>query len=554
MSAHRADTISVLGWALLAVIAFTSLTLNDGLVLGAILALLLPTECVARAVSTAIAADYGRHIERARGSRIAGALLKTLSAASAVSALAMLGSSRMAEVLFLEDGLPLVVASFIAGLRLLSLTIVALLRVAERHEASMTIASARALAALALALFLVQDGATVLDLVVAAAMAETLALVLGTWAVWQQHDPRGWDVAPSTTNVVNDLVRSTATWLPVAFVAAIVERDVAIDLVALTSTDIAAAAASIAVFVSLVAASLLVYRLAPPTGLMVASAVSFLAMVVLLRPTTPRLLWVSIGIVLVPAALSVRFRRYPEASPVDEVNGEMTIIATYSDPDLSMMTELSSLVTMASRNWERYEIIAVALQPDDDITVRVQGLRWDGLRHVSAVNGMRGDAVRRSISLATSNRIALIDLDLRVDHRAIPRYAALLDQFDLDAVVGSRRHRQSVVTQLRLRALVSLLFQWWCNATVDRRLSDSRSGLKLFRRSALLNVLPFSNAHGSGIDLELLGLIHRRRGVLADAPVNRPVHRPLPSAGESIAYLATAFWIGTRLRLQSGVS
>ncbi len=544
----------VLGWLALAASSAVSLSVDDLVILAVGFAVLLPAEGFARSMSGLVAREFRSHADQEQPVRLAGALFRLASIGAALSALAVVGTPTIGTLLFLEDPTPVLWFAIVAGLRIVSSATTGLLVAANRTQAEFLVVGVRCLVTPVVAVALLRVDPTVGDVAVSAVIGEALALFVSVVALPSINDSRGWDLRLTPTMVFNQMVRAVAMWLPIGFIVAAAQRTVAIDLLALTWGDVITNWSSPVLFLSLGAASLLTERLAPPTGVVVASATLFSFAALLVHPGIGGLLWLGIVCILGPLGLSIRFGRQIVRQSVDPVNGEMSIIVTYSDPDLPMVTLLSSLTTMASRHWERFEIIAVSLDSAGGLTDRVQALDWDDLRHVSAETGLRGDAIRRAIRLSRSDRIALVDLDLRVDHSVLPHYADLLDQFSLDAVVGSRRHHRSVTAQLPSRALVSWLYQLWCKFAVDFRLLDARSGVKLFRRAALLDSVPFSTTAGASIDLELLGLVHRRGWSLADAPVIRSTHHPLPSAGESVAHLANALWIGTRLRLQTGVS
>jgi hypothetical protein len=92
-------------------------------------------------------------------------------------------------------------------------------------------------------------------------------------------------------------------------------------------------------------------------------------------------------------------------------------------------------------------------------------------------------------------------------------------------VVGSKRHPLSEVHYPALRRVYSRIFQFLVRTLFRVDVTDTQTGIKVFRREMLADVLPLLVETGFVFDLELLAVARRRgwRRVI-EAPV-RVEHR-----------------------------
>src|SRR6202022_4229891 len=107
--------------------------------------------------------------------------------------------------------------------------------------------------------------------------------------------------------------------------------------------------------------------------------------------------------------------------------------------------------------------------------------------------------------------VTFIDADMELDPRYIKGFIAVMETFDCDAVVGSKRHPMSNVQYPLARRFQSLLYQLLIGVLFNLRVRDTQTGLKLFRRQVLQDVVPLLAIKRFAFDLELL-VIARQLG------------------------------------------
>lgn len=124
----------------------------------------------------------------------------------------------------------------------------------------------------------------------------------------------------------------------------------------------------------------------------------------------------------------------------------------------------------------------------------------------------KGWAIRQAIAFAKGDQIAFLDGDGDIHPRMLLRLLPFLDDFDV--VVGTKRikHRhfsRRIVTVLS-RIYIRTIFGLTC---------DTQTGIKLFRRSALVNW----KTDGFLFDVEILAGIHKNGGRIVEVPIEAEI-------------------------------
>lgn len=105
---------------------------------------------------------------------------------------------------------------------------------------------------------------------------------------------------------------------------------------------------------------------------------------------------------------------------------------------------------------------------------------------------------------ATGDLVTFMDAELSIDPKEIDRFVKLLDAYDADIVIGSKRHPQSKVSYPLFRRLQSFLYELLVTALFRINVKDTQTGLKLFKRDVLQKIMPRVLVKAYAFDLELL--------------------------------------------------
>lgn len=118
----------------------------------------------------------------------------------------------------------------------------------------------------------------------------------------------------------------------------------------------------------------------------------------------------------------------------------------------------------------------------------------------------KGYAVKTGALAARGRFIAYVDADLDLDPGSIPRFLELAQREELDFVIGSKRHPDSLVHYPRSRRAGSWLYQQLVRVLFRLNVRDTQVGMKVFRREVAEEVLPLLVVKQFAFDLEFLAV------------------------------------------------
>ena len=164
----------------------------------------------------------------------------------------------------------------------------------------------------------------------------------------------------------------------------------------------------------------------------------------------------------------------------------------------------------------------------------------------------KGYALRTGSAVARGKYVAWVDSDMDLDPAGLWDFLELARKRDLDAVVGSKRHPDSVVSYPTRRRLYSWLYQQLVRALFRLDVRDTQVGMKLFRREVLEEVMPVVLVKRYAFDLEILAVARSFGFVrIAEAPIR--LDYKFGASGVNWRAIAQALWdtaaIFYRLRL-----
>ena len=168
-----------------------------------------------------------------------------------------------------------------------------------------------------------------------------------------------------------------------------------------------------------------------------------------------------------------------------------------------------------------YEVLVVSDGNADATAAEAERV---GSPHVTVlhyeVNMGKGYALAYGVRHSRGELVTFIDADMELHPREIKRFIAMMDERNLDIVIGSKRHPESVVAYPLFRRLQSATYQLLIRLLFNLRVRDTQTGLKLFRRKVLLDTVPLLAVKQFAFDLELLVVAHHlgyQR--IAEAPI-----------------------------------
>lgn len=135
-------------------------------------------------------------------------------------------------------------------------------------------------------------------------------------------------------------------------------------------------------------------------------------------------------------------------------------------------------------------------------------------------NQGKGYALAVGANSAVGQYVAFLDADMDLHPEQLPLLIEELTLKNVDAVIGSKHHPLSnVYNYPMIRRLYSVCYYMLVRMLFGLPLRDTQTGLKLFRRLALLDALTSVREKRFAFDLELLVRLHKRGYKMTDVPV-----------------------------------
>ena len=121
-------------------------------------------------------------------------------------------------------------------------------------------------------------------------------------------------------------------------------------------------------------------------------------------------------------------------------------------------------------------------------------------------NKGKGYAVRYGMARSSGDYIAFIDSGMDIDPNGISMLLEHAEWYDADIIVGSKRHPASKLNYPLIRRIYSWGYSKFVKILFGLKLTDTQSGLKVFKREVLDVVLPRLVVKEFAFDIEILAV------------------------------------------------
>lgn len=137
------------------------------------------------------------------------------------------------------------------------------------------------------------------------------------------------------------------------------------------------------------------------------------------------------------------------------------------------------------------------------------------------INRGKGYALTYGVKKAKGNIVSFFDAGGDFDVMHVDRFVKLMEVFDADIVIGSKRHPASKVNYPAARRFYSKIYQLMIRVLFNLNIKDTQTGIKVFKKEVLEKILPRAVVKKYAFDLELL-VIAKKLGYnkVFEAPVN----------------------------------
>jgi glycosyltransferase involved in cell wall biosynthesis len=156
---------------------------------------------------------------------------------------------------------------------------------------------------------------------------------------------------------------------------------------------------------------------------------------------------------------------------------------------------------------------AVKLLDDGEVGKRVRIIRYD-------VNRGKGHALVCGAQAATGEMIVFLDSDMDLHPRQLSHFFRTMEETGAAAVIGCKLHPQSKVNYPASRRIVSYGYYLLTKLLFGLPVRDTQTGIKVFKRQVLADVIPRILVKRFAFDIELLVNAHHLGYKIVEAPVH----------------------------------
>ena len=201
---------------------------------------------------------------------------------------------------------------------------------------------------------------------------------------------------------------------------------------------------------------------------------------------------------------------------------ELSVVVPAFREAKTIQESILRLNEILEKSKKTFEIIVVIDGIVDNTREILDGLNISNLRILSySRNVGKGFATRMGLEHSVGTEyLAYIDADLDLHPDSILIGLDILDSGrHITGAVGSKLHVNSSVTYPRSRRVQSKLFKAFVQALFQLGLSDTQTGLKIFRTQPLRAAMGNLKSDGFAFDLEILVALKKQRAVFVEIPV-----------------------------------
>lgn len=194
--------------------------------------------------------------------------------------------------------------------------------------------------------------------------------------------------------------------------------------------------------------------------------------------------------------------------PVKSKKGKIVsvIIPAYKQEKTIVEDVTQIFKTMSQTRWP-FEIIVVVDGFVDKTFEKIKKLESPEIKVCGYENNKgKGYAIRYGMARALGDYIAFIDSGMDIDPNGISMLLEHMEWYDADIIVGSKRHPASKIDYPPIRRFYSWGYSKFVKILFGLKVTDTQSGIKVFKREVLEKVLPRLLVKQFAFDIEILAV------------------------------------------------
>jgi glycosyltransferase involved in cell wall biosynthesis len=185
------------------------------------------------------------------------------------------------------------------------------------------------------------------------------------------------------------------------------------------------------------------------------------------------------------------------------------IIPAYKE-EKNIYSTIDRIVRVHERLSYTYEVVVVVDGSPDKTAEKARAHKSKNVFvHTYKTNRGKGYALKYGTNKARGEIITFTDAGGDFDPVQFDKCVKLLEIFDADFVLGSKRHPASKVNYPAKRKLFSKIYQLMIKILFGLNVTDTQAGLKFLKRKVAKDVVPRALVKQYAFDLEMLVIAHQ---------------------------------------------
>ena len=204
------------------------------------------------------------------------------------------------------------------------------------------------------------------------------------------------------------------------------------------------------------------------------------------------------------------------------IKESVSILLPVYNAENNICSNIEFLISTVSTFLSDFEIILSNDGSSDNTYLELEKLKnkYSNIKVFNAIkNYGKGHALKRALELASSEYIVFCDSDMELNPALLKNFFDIMRQENADIVIGSKRHKDSVVNYSKIRKIISFIYFLFVKIFFSLPIEDTQTGLKLFKRSAIIGIFPRVLVRRFAYDLEVLAACNLDNKKIVSAPI-----------------------------------
>ena len=205
-----------------------------------------------------------------------------------------------------------------------------------------------------------------------------------------------------------------------------------------------------------------------------------------------------------------------------KINESVSILVPVYNIEKNIEKNINILIKKISPFMTNFEIIISDDGSDDNSKKAIEKICAENKNIIgvySKENHGKGNALKRACEIANGKYIIFCDGDMEIDPSQLEKFFEIMNKENADIVIGSKRHKNSVVNYSNTRKIISFVYFMFVKIFFHLPIQDTQTGLKLFKREAIINIFPRILVKAFAYDLEVLVACNSNGKKIVSAPV-----------------------------------